>query len=139
MGQIDTFDLPSTSIPPGSTINWVEVESVCGVTSVGGWYRNVLYTLSTLYYGTKHTPSDTYWHTIVDRWTTNPNTGLPWQISQINALEVGVELQSRRYLGYSWGTWCTQVFARIDYDLPPAKGIINQFNKGARGLYELPG
>ena len=135
MGQIDTFDVPSTAIPPGSTINSVKLSAWCGVSRVGGWFRLVLYTHGTLYYGPTITPPDTYWQFIEKTWTNNPNTGSPWTIAELNAMEIGVDLQSKRSGPYSYGTWCTQVYATIDYDLPtgPPGGRINVFNRRPTG------
>lgn len=45
-----------------------------------------------------------------DTWTVNPNTGLPWTVADINALQAGAWLSSN-----FWCTFCTQVYVVVTY------------------------
>lgn len=118
MGQIDTYNIPSTSIPSGSTINKVTLKYVAGslYSSYLGKARGVIRTHSTLYYGTLHNPLPAVWTLYSDTWTNNPNTSSAWTISEINALQIGIDLTSFRWLRlYNYGAACTQVYVEIDY------------------------
>lgn len=135
MGQIDTYALPSTAIPPGSTINSVKVSGWFAVTQVGGWYRIVLRTHGVNYTSPQQNPIVTTWQFHEHTWVNNPNTGNPWTIAELNALEIGPELQSKRSGPWTWPTYCTQIYATIDYDPPQPLGIINRFNRKIGALY----
>lgn len=135
-GQRDTFTLPTTLIPAGSTINWLKVHAWCGLSQTGsGFYKIVIYTHSTLYNGIEYSPPDTYWHFITEQWTNNPYTGSPWTIAELNALEIGVALLSTAVGPYTYGTWCTQIYTEVDYDPPVSSpgGRINKFNRRSTG------
>lgn len=110
----------------GSTINSVTVRARCAVTvaSGNGTFRTVLRTYSTNYYGTTFSPSNTSYQDISTVYTVNPNTGQPWTITELNALQVGVDLKSHSAGSENFGTWCTQVYAEVDYTPAPVIGTL---------------
>jgi len=123
--QIDIFGLPDTAIPPGATINFVRVYNRTRRTATAaiGSSFTVLRTYGTDYYGTIYTPATTY----SDHYTeypTNPYTGQPWTIDELNALEIGVQGVSGEECVWDTAFYiyypvrCTQVYALIDYTVP---------------------
>ncbi len=131
MGQIDTYRLPNigVTIPVGSTINKVTVFAWCAITLVGGKFSIGVRTGGTNFFGTIHSPPDTVYRFISELHTTNPDTGVAWTRANINALEVAVELTSKRVGAENFGSWCTQIYAEVDFDPPAIVGSINRFNR----------
>ena len=114
MGQIDLYTLQDTDvggdpIPPGSTINSVQVKGWMGVTQVGGWFKLVIRTHSVDYFSTQWTPIHTDWTLVDYTWVNNPNTGQPWTLTEADALEAGPELMSKRAGPWTWPTWCSWI------------------------------
>ena len=119
----DTFLKPSSGIPAGSTINSVTVYSRGRVTQTPGGFkvswRNCLLVDGTLY--TADNFQYTSWTTVNSVWATNPKTGLPWTLSDIEALEFGV-FGTDKYDAAGDESWVdiTTVWLVIDYTPPPA-------------------
>jgi len=143
--ELDTYNLPDTAIPVGSTISSVKVSAWCGIgeyilqpgwiANPNGYFRIAIRTHSAVYYGATHNKIVDWYVLIEDTWATNPNTGLAWTIAELNALEIGVELRSTTFTKIGivkaiHPAFCTQVYATITYTEPVAgKGMINKFNR----------
>jgi len=117
----DTFIKPPTGIPQGSTINSVTVYSrgiaVKTILKVVAPWTEVLLVDGTLYTGYPH--YYTTWTTTYRTWATNPKTGSPWTLNDVEALEFGAYGED----GYDDDgneTWVsvTAVWMEIDYTPP---------------------
>jgi len=120
----DLHNIPNTSIPDGATINSIRV--YCMVRNIMANYGKLATKIKTG--GVEHKGAIWSWGTsytlISTLYALNPNTGLAWTIAEINALQIGVhiETESSPY-GYTVG-YCTQVYVIIDFTLeapPPSK------------------
>jgi hypothetical protein len=131
----DTFLKPLSGIPAGSTINSVTVYSNGRVvpTPRGSkvTWAEALLVGGTLYKGSSH--NFTSWTTTSAAWTTNPNTGAAWTLSDIEALEFGVFGQDR-YDTAGNESWAevTAVWLVVDYTPPPA-GVQHFIGDGLAG------
>lgn len=109
-------DLPSGV---GSIVS-VAVKIICRqLAGTGGYYKTAIKTNGTVYDGTQITSTTTYteYSTV---YTTNPYTGNPWTISEVNALQAGVVLKSNG----SNGTACTSVYVEVVWNPPTALGNV---------------
>jgi len=117
----DLYNLPDGIIPDGSTINSVTVYVVVrNVVSGRGVYATTIKTGGVVYDGTLNVPLGTAWNTYSTTYTTNPNTGVAWTISEIDALQIGIKMRGEYYPPsevYISGR-CTQVYVVIDYTPP---------------------
>jgi len=119
----DTFKKAATGIPSGSTINSVTVYTRGRVipTPAGSkvTWAEAIYTYGKLYDGATH--NYTSWTTTSTTWTTNPYTGAPWTVDEVEALEIGVKGLDRYDTAgdESWAQVST-VWAVIDYTPPVA-------------------
>ena len=73
--------------------------------------RAIVYTGGTAYYGNLETLT-TSWTVYSFQWALNPATVAAWTWAQISTLETGVELH---ILEVGETSWCTQVYAVVDY------------------------
>jgi len=105
----DTYGLPDSGVGTG-TINHVTVYAVCRATAANHELRIVIYTHTTLYYGSVEVLT-TDWASYFKQWTSNPNTSSAWTWAERDALEAGIELTDTG-LGYPL---CTQVYVEVDY------------------------
>jgi hypothetical protein len=119
----DSYNIPDSAIPAGSTINSVTVYSRARSANATflGIIQELLRISGATYYGTTHANVPYAYTNFSSTWTTNPATGSAWTISDINALQIGVAGDS----GYDPDTdkyfslYCTQVYVVVDYT-PPA-------------------
>lgn len=125
----DTFALPNSGIPAGSTINSVTVynrkKSIHSSASV----RTVIRTYSTNYQSDANNDPD--WIEISTEYTTNPNTSSAWSIAEVNAMEIGTKAIGGSMPGRD--AIVTQVWAVINYDPPPETGRENHSGFNALG------
>jgi hypothetical protein len=128
----DLYDIPSSGIPAGSTINSVTVYIVVRATGSPGRSTSVATRLRT--YGTVYetlfvikvgatyvTRSATY--------TTNPYTGQPWTVDEVNSMDIGVMCRDIYLEPYDAAARCTQCYAVVDYT-PPAVVAPAQLGEG---------
>ena len=110
--QNDTYNLQNLSIPAGSTINNITVfeRAIYYDTTHKAFYIIVRTNLAD-YNGTKKSGLIAL-NSFNTTWTTNPNTGVAWTISDINNLEVGAQIATVTSQG---GINITQVYVTIDY------------------------
>lgn len=123
--ELDRFDFPNTEIPSNATINWLRVcfRARSENDDYRGAIRSYLRTHDKGYYGDAHHPPTSYTD-YYQEYATNPYTGEPWTIDEINSLLAGVGGNSGRqcaagcalYLYYP--VRCTQVYILIDYTVP---------------------
>lgn len=113
VGYYDLYNLPSTSIPAGSTIN--------KITFYGRFKRDASGGLGSFYYktdGTDYLSALTLTTSFAEyslEKTTNPKTSAAWTIDDINGLQIGAYLSSGSdgkvyYYGY-----CSQLWIVIEY------------------------
>lgn len=116
----DTYNLPFTSIPENAVIDSVTVHILArNEDSVyKGYTYTMLRTHSTDYLGSENQPPTSYTE-YTKEYINNPNTGQPWTIEELNAMEIGVKGQSGfRMTPLSYFPMrCTQVFVVIEYHL----------------------
>jgi len=130
--RTDTYLTQDTGIPVDAIINWVRVYN--RVASVDptyrGYCRTALYTHGTLYVSEPPFQPGTAYENHYTQYDTNPYTGEAWTVDELNAMEIGVNLQSFAacilgtvmYLYYA--IKCTQVFAVVDYTIPVVARIV---------------
>jgi hypothetical protein len=106
----DTYQTENTGISSG-TITDVTVFFRCREESGNGQARAAIRTHSNDYTGNTESLTSSY-QLLSYTWNVNPNTSSPWTWSEINALEIGVELQET-----SSGNEirCTQVYVEVTY------------------------
>ena len=120
---VDTYLKPATGIPAGSKINSVTlytrglvVPTPAGLRVYWGYalFEGGVLTASTVW-------RYTAWTTTYYTFTTNPRTGLPWTVSEVEALEFGVCAQDRYDTAgdESWAKVST-VWLVVDYTPPVA-------------------
>ena len=121
--QEDLFGLPDTAIGVSDTINWLRVYSRARSEAAAhlGKIHEEIYTHGNYYYVEPAHELGVSYENNYTEWATNPFTGNPWTVAEINALEAGVLGQSAQYCRFecSITTWypirCTQVYVLIDY------------------------
>ena len=91
--DVRQFAITNTSASSGATINSVKVYfKFRSLDPVSNTFQIGVRTGSTDYYsGNKDTVNVTTYVLFSETWTTNPNTGLAWTSSEIDALEIGVK------------------------------------------------
>lgn len=118
LGLKDYYTLQDTAIPANATINSVTVHAYCkdGGTDPAnhGRYRPWLRLGANEQAGTYWTdvPNDAYG--LCSRVITRPGGG-SWAVSDLNDLQVGLELWD--YYDAAYGDWCrcTQIWVEVDY------------------------
>lgn len=113
----DLYDIPTSGIPDGSTINSVTVYWTANkwqmyVSPCSGRpdLRDVLHAKYIL--GTTVALTTT-WTEYSQTWNTNPVTGYAWTLAEINLLQIGVGLTSWDLDGS--GAQCTQEYVVVTY------------------------
>ena len=109
---LDLYNIPSTAIPVGATINKITFyarfrEDTSGVDVCEFAYKSD----GTVYYSPKPNVT-TSWAEYSWEQTTNQKTSAAWTIDDINALQIGVRVYSEYKV--SNGT-CSQLWIVIDY------------------------
>ena len=79
-----------------------------------GFHKLAIKTGGTTYYGTETqtAPSENNFSSYSYGWTANPKTSVAWTWSDIDALQIGVAMESTS--GSLWEV-CTQIYAVVDY------------------------
>ncbi len=138
---IDLYNAQScdqAGIPANSTFNSFRIRARCALTSTtnGQRFRTVIKTNGSEYYGSWQTPAVTQYVNFNTLYTNNPGTSNPWARSELDAIQIGVELDANG--NSTTPVYGTQVYGEIDYDPPPAarrKAIANSVARGiGRGL-----
>jgi hypothetical protein len=123
--EADLYDIPTSSIPSGSTINSIRIYHTDKKIQIGSSIVTssvvIFRTYGTNYIDVAHALTTSYvlWGT--ER-TFNPFTSANWTLEEINLLEIGVSLQFQ-WIGdtrYSYGR-STQVYIVISYNPPISK------------------
>ena len=112
----DLYNVPDLAVVP-TTIKKVTVYMVVRATTQCGSLcqaRTELRTNGVDHHGTTITLSGTTYTTYSTEYVNNPQTGQPWTISEINALQIGVGLKSRTDSN-NWRARATQVYAIVEY------------------------
>jgi hypothetical protein len=125
LGFIDTYNLQSPDaaylgpIPAGSTVNWIKVWITASTTWLGEdtWFRTVLLVDGNLYYGATQYPITNEYLPTSTTYTTNPETGQPWTLVELDGIQSGGELQGYKSQN---PTWMTAARVEVDYDEPSA-------------------
>ena len=108
----DLYNLPSTAIPAGSTINKVTFYARFKGGLRGEDYCKFAYKSGgTVYYSSAPNVT-TYYAEYSWEQTTNQKTSAAWTIDDINALQIGVSLY---YGKSSFGGFCSQLWIVVDY------------------------
>lgn len=110
----DLYNLPASSIPVENVINFIKIYFRCIRVRDPGYAKPVLKSDSTVTEGTP-VALTTGWITYSEQWNTNPAGG-DWEVADINALQIGIALDSREAY---YGSKCTQVYVEIDHSIPP--------------------
>jgi len=117
---IDLYDIDTTTIPAGSTINSVTFYIKCksgSNTYVADFYIKFKDTVNA-YVGTigNFQPGTTYtlYNSVVN---TNPATSAAWTLAEVNALQIGVSIASgiRESTQVIYAGRCTYCYCVIDY------------------------
>ena len=87
--------------------------------------RAAIKTYGTVYNGSEETGDNTTFVTESYQWTTNPDTGSAWTWTEIDALQIGVELRSP---SASVNATCTQVYIEVGYTAYNSPGTITSIN-----------
>jgi len=122
--KYDYYDIPTTGIPAGSTINSVTVYTRGRKVQLGTIIARIcgcVHTYNVAYEGTFKSLT-TSWANYSDTWTTNPNTGLPWTLDEVNAMQIGVGLYTAKNENVEAD--CTQVYVVVDYTPPVVVGRV---------------
>ena len=106
----DTYITENSPVSSG-TISSVTVFFRCRESSGNGQARAVIRTYSNDYQGTSESLTSS-WQLLSYTWDTNPATSGQWTWSQINNMEIGVELQES---GSGNEIRCTQVYVEVVY------------------------
>ena len=102
----DLYNLPNPSA--AGPINKITVYA-----RIGGHARITIETGGSIY-ESPTIDSMMAWTLRSYEWTTNPQTGLAWTWSDINALQIGVNLYGQLIQGVK-ASACTQVYVEVDY------------------------
>ena len=107
---LDLYTIPLSGM--SGTITEVKVYvRVTGIGDATTKYRIALRTLGTTYYNTSaNLPGS--WTLASNAWANNPNTSAAWTWSQINDLEIGIELYDNTG---GANAECTQVYVKISF------------------------
>lgn len=121
----DCFIKQPSNIPSGSTINSVTIY----IRAKSSYYAGVYYgNFATLLRNAAGTivigpirRSAGVWTTVYDTYTTSPFTGLPWTVSEVEGLQIGVRLSTGvDEYGTPYPSRCSTVWLVVDYTPPPA-------------------
>ena len=85
----------------------------CGDEGKAAYARPVVKTGGMIYAGDEERLVGPTFTTSSYQWATNPTTGSAWTWSEIDGLQVGIELKK---------AYCTQVYVAVDYEVPPITG-----------------
>jgi len=110
---LDLYNLPSTAIPAGSTINKITIYGRLAETINGNDYCNFIYKSGgTIYYSSAPNVTTSLAEYSWEQ-TTNQKTSAAFTIDEINVLQIGVCL----YVGTKGNGWgrCSQLWIVIDY------------------------
>jgi hypothetical protein len=119
--KLDSYALENTAILAGATINWVRVYNRTKSQSATykAYMRTVLRISGTNYYGANQAPSTSFTDYYTE-YANNPDTTNPWDPSELDSLEAGVNGYSATHTGRYYIGYCSQVKLVIDYT--PAGG-----------------
>ena len=101
----DLYGLPDHTTE-GGVINFVKATARCRLTVNTGSVRPAVKTEGTVYEGTEQSLTASHVN-YSHQWDTNPNTGIAWTWSQIDALQAGIWL---KHTGTTGRSQCTQVY-----------------------------
>jgi len=119
----DLYDIPSSGIPVGSTINSVAITIVVRSAGYGTKSTNVatrLNTHATIYETSYIIANSSTYSAKTTTYTTNPYTGAAWTLDEVNSMDIGVMCRDIYLEPYDSGARCTQVYVVIDYTPPTA-------------------
>ena len=88
----------------------------CGDEGKTAYARPAIKTDGMIYAGDEESQTGATFVTKSYQWTTNPSTGSAWTWSEIDELQVGVELKKAPPDG---AAYCTQVYVAVNYEVPP--------------------
>jgi len=112
-GRTDLFELTDSGLAPGTGIISVTVyERVRRESSWDNDWRIVIKSGTNSYYSSTFGESDT-WVERSYQWTTDPDTGQPWTVAAVDALQVGAYVVT--------GVDVSQVYVEVDYSLVEAE------------------
>ena len=116
---LDLYNLPSTAIPAGSTINKITIYGRLAEPLNGNDYGKFAYKSGgTTYYSSAPNVTTSLAEYSWEQ-TTNQKTSAAFTIDEINALQIGVSLYQGTK-GNGWGR-CSQLWIVIDYTEPIGK------------------
>jgi len=111
----DIYDLTDHSTETG-VITGVETFYRAKTTGKSGYSKSMLIIPADhRYCGAEKTPGAS-WALYSDAWMTNPYTGKPWQWSEIDALQVGIDLRSLGDPGENTSSQCSQFYVVVTYN-----------------------
>ena len=118
--EYDLYNLTNTAA--SGTISYIIVhyQVLATYASGSGWFKPLIKTGGTEFYGTElEITIPVAWRSGSHQWTINPDTGVAWTVSDLNALQVGAACK-RPIAGEQ--TRCTQIYVEVDYVAtdPPA-------------------
>ena len=123
----DLYLLTPSGLPANAIINSVTIYHVSRQIGRGAADSRMYFFLRTNgqpYTGNRYTPTST-WQTYSQAFTTNPVTGQPWTVEEIDALEAGAEMRGMwiDFRNYAYPR-LTQLYVIIDYAIAaPARRI----------------
>jgi hypothetical protein len=113
---MDTYAKPSHGLAEGTTINSLKLTTqMSGITA-----GKVVLKGSTVEYSTPAFTNAGAYQTFDYTWSVNPNTGVAWTLSEVDAQEIGILLTGAEYFG---GSWCRELYLTIDYTAPASTFI----------------
>ncbi len=107
----DTYNVPDTTLS-GLTIQSITVHIVARDT-YNGYERPYILIGGTGYYPGSYSTLTTSYVEYTNTWTVNPNTSSAWTWTNINSLEIGVQMYIQ-YAGFGYAQ-CTQVWVEVNY------------------------
>ena len=134
LGYLTTVEIATDGQITNSIIDTLQFETTYGFTPklilVSGTPGNVYARAAAKTHGTVYTGSEesNATDTFVLKsypWTTNPNTGQAWTWSEIDALQVGIELKAD---SIDDGAVCTQVYLVVNYTAYSSPGTLTSIN-----------
>jgi hypothetical protein len=144
LGYLITVEIATDGQITNSIIDTLQFETTYGFTPklilVSGTPGNVYARAAAKTHGTVYTGSEesNATDTFVLKsypWTTNPNTGQAWTWSEIDALQVGIELKAD---SLDDGAVCTQVYLVVNYTAYSSPGTLTSINLlSAKTVYTI--
>ena len=113
-------DTDTAGIPAGSTINTVTIRGWYGTTAIGGKYENVIRTGGSNIQQGLVTSTDNQWTEL----TWDVTGEATWTLMLLDAPEIGYTLNSKTVGPSQFPTWCSQIYAEVDFTAP----VANPFN-----------